>query len=141
MNSRGPLPQPDSRRGLSGTNNAPEEYIQETLTAPKWLKKADREEFDRIIQAQKAAGVGIREGDAPLYAQYVLLLNDFRSARSPKDRQAARRSMCDLEKTLVLGEKPRQQVGIRGKKAKVGGKLHLMLEKKAHREQQAESAV
>jgi hypothetical protein len=131
MNSRGPLPQPDSRRGLSGENNAPAEYIQENVAPPDWLAKKHHAEFQRILDKQHGAGVGTRQADADLYAQYVILLDDFRRAKSPEERQKARRVMAGLEDALVLGEKSRQRVGIRGKKPAQKGKLALMLEKKA----------
>jgi hypothetical protein len=105
MNSRGPLPQPDSRRGLSGENNAPAEYIQEAVSPPDWLAKKHHAEFQRILDKQHGAGVGTRQADADLYAQYVILLDDFRRAKSPEERQKARRVMAGLEDALVLGEK------------------------------------
>lgn len=130
MNSRGPLPQPDSVRGLRGDNNAPSEFIQEAVTPPDWLARKYHAEFQRIIDKQHGAGVGTRQADADLYAQYVILLDDFRKAKSPDDRQKARRVMAGLEDALVLGEKSRQRVGIRGKKPAQKGKLALMLAKK-----------
>ena len=127
MNSRGPLPQPDSRRGLNGTNGAASEFIQEAVWPPSWLAKKHHAEFQHIIDRQHAAGVGTRQADADLYAQYVILLADFRSAKNPDDRQKARRVMAGLEDALVLGEKSRQRVGIRGKRPAEKNKIGLML--------------
>lgn len=127
MNSRGPLPQSDSRRGLSGTNGAATEFIQESVTPPSWLAKKHQAEFQRLIDMQHGAGVGTRQADSDLYAQYVILLDDFRRAKDPDQRQKARRVMAGLEDALVIGEKSRQRVGIRGKKAAPKGKLALMI--------------
>lgn len=79
---------------------------------------------------QHVAGVGTRQADADLFAQYVVLLDDFRRAKNPEDRQKARRVMAGLEDALVLGERSRQRVGIRGKKAAPKGKLALMIAEK-----------
>ncbi len=130
MNSRGPLPQPDSRRGINGTNNAATDFIQESVTPPSWLAKKHHPEFRRLIDMQHGAGVGTRQADSDSYAQYVVLLDDFRRAKSPEERQKARRVMAGLEDALVIGEKNRQRVGIRGKKAAVKGKLALMIAEK-----------
>ena len=127
MNSRGPLPQPDSRRGLNGTNNAPSEFVQEAVDPPSWLAKKHHAEFQRIIDMQHAAGVGTRQADSDAYAQYVVLLDDFRRAKSADERQKARRALTNLEDALVIGEKNRQRVGIRGKKPEARGKLALMI--------------
>jgi hypothetical protein len=116
---------------MRGDNNAPAEYIQENVSPPDWLAKKYHAEFQRILDKQHGAGVGTRQADADLYAQYVILLDDFRRAKSPEERQKARRVMAGLEDALVLGEKSRQRVGIRGKKPAQKGKLALMLEKKA----------
>lgn len=130
MNSRGPLPQPDSKRGLAGTNGAAAEFVQEAVFPPTWLARKHFTEFQRLIDKQHAAGVGTRQADADMYAQYVVLLDDFRRAKSPEDRQKARRVMAGLEDSLVIGEKARQRVGIRGKKVQPKGKLALMLERR-----------
>jgi hypothetical protein len=130
MNSRGPLPQPDSRRGINGTNNAPTDFLQESVTSPSWLPKRHHAEFQKLIDMQHGAGVGTRQADADLYAQYVILLDDFRRAKDPDQRQKARRVMAGLEDSLVIGEKSRQRVGIRGKKAPAKGKLALMIAEK-----------
>ena len=129
MNSRGPLPKHDSGPGARGVNSAATgEFIQEMPECPAWMKKAaHRAEFASIIDAQMAAGVGIRHTDAELYAQLVILRDDFRSAKNPHDRQAARRVMTALEQQLVLGELHRQRVGIRGKKVQPKSKLAVML--------------
>ena len=127
MNSRGRLPQPDSVRGLRGDNNAPAEFIQETVAPPSWLAKRHHSEFQRLIDVQHKAGVGTRQADSDSYAQYVILLDDFRKAKSADERQKARRVMAGLEDALVIGEKNRQRVGIRGKKAAPKGKLALMI--------------
>ena len=128
MNSRGPLPQPDSNRGVRGTNGAAAEFVQEVPECPAWVKKAaHRAEYAKIIDDQMKAGVGIRHADAELYAQLVILRNDFRMADNPHDRQAARRVMTALEQQLVLGELHRQRVGIRGKKVQPKSKLAVML--------------
>lgn len=130
MNQRGPLPQPDSRRGLAGTNGAASEFIQEAVTPPSWLAKKFRDEFQELIDRQHAAGVGTRQADADLYGQYVVLLADFRAAKSADDRQKARRVMTGLEDQLVLGERSRQRVGIRGKKSAAKGRFEVMHAKK-----------
>jgi hypothetical protein len=127
MNSRGRLPQPDSVRGLRGDNNAPAEFIQESVEPPAWLTKKHHAEFQRIIGMQHAAGVGTRQADSDSYAQYIILLDDFRRAKSADERQKARRVMAGLEDALVIGEKNRQRVGIRGKKEAAKGKLALMI--------------
>lgn len=128
MNSRGPLPQADSRDGKRGVNGAAAEFIQEMPECPAWLKKAaHRAEFAAIVDAQMAAGVGVRKADGELYAQLVILREDFRNAKDPHDRQAARRVMTALEQQLVMGELHRQRVGIRGKRVQPKSKLALML--------------
>jgi len=130
MNSRGPLPQPDSRRGLNGTNGAAAEFIQEHVECPSWLPKKMRADFTALIDKQHAAGVGTRSADADMFAQYIVLLHDFRAADDAEERQKARRVMAGLEDQLVIGERARQRVGIRGKKVQAKGKLALMLERK-----------
>lgn len=130
MNSRGMLPQPDSVRGLRGANNAPSEFIQEPVTCPAWVPKKLRNTFQSLIDQQHAAGVGTRQADAEMWGQYVVLLHDFRTADNPEDRQKVRRVMGPLEDALVIGERARQRVGIRGKKPAPKGKLALMLEKR-----------
>jgi hypothetical protein len=130
MNSRGPLPQPDSVRGLRGTNGAAAEFAQEHVECPAWLPKKMRADFQAIIDKQHAAGVGTRSADADMYAQYVVLLHDFRSADDAEERQKARRVMAGLEDQLVIGERARQRVGIRGKKVQAKGRLTVMMEKK-----------
>jgi hypothetical protein len=131
MNSRGPLPQPDSKRGIRGTNEAAAEFVQEMPECPKWLKKKEqRAEYAAIVDAQMAAGVGIRKTDAELYARLVILRQDFRDAENADDRQAAQRVMTSLEQQLVIGELHRQRVGIRGKTVQPKSKLALMLASK-----------
>ena len=116
---------------MRGTNGAAAEFVQEVPECPSWLKKAAHKiEYAAIIDAQMAAGVGIRKVDAELYAQLVILREDFRSAKNSHDRQAARRVMTALEQQLVLGELHRQRVGIRGKKVQPKTKLGIMLAKK-----------
>ena len=127
MNSRGALPQPDSRRGLNGTNGAVAEFVQEPVEAPRWLARKMRADFDQLIAQQHKAGVGTRSVDAEMYAQYILLLYDFRGADNAEDRQKARRVMAGLEDALVIGEKARQRVGIRGKTVQPKSKLGAML--------------
>ena len=130
MNSRGPLPQFDSRRGLEGTNGAAAEFVQEQLDTPACLKtKKLKDEFRRIVDLQIAAGVGVRRADAEQYAEYVQLVADFWEANSPNDRQSARRVMTAMEDQLVIGERARQRVGIRGKKVQAKSKLALMVAK------------
>ena len=130
MNSRGRLPQPDSVRGLRGDNNAPAEFIQEAVECPAWLPKKMRADFAALIDKQHAAGVGTRSADADMFAQYIVLLYDFRAADDAEERQKARRVMAGLEDQLVIGERARQRVGIRGKKAPAKGKLALMIAEK-----------
>jgi hypothetical protein len=117
-------------RGLRGDNNAPSDFIQEDVAVPAWLPKKHHADFQQLIERQHKAGVGTRQADADMYAQYVILLHDFRAAKSPDDRQKARRVMAGLEDSLVIGEKSRQRVGIRGKKAPAKGKLALMIAEK-----------
>lgn len=139
MNTRGPLPQPDSKRGVAGTNGAASEFIQEHVPVPEWFRdafplakdyKRACAEFQQIIDRQHAAGVGTREADSDLYGQYLMLLRDFREAKNADDRQKARRVMTDIEGKLCIGEYSRQRVGIRGKKQAAKGKLALMLARK-----------
>jgi hypothetical protein len=130
MNSRGRLPQPDSVRGLRGDNNAPAKFIQEAVECPAWLPKKMRADFSALIDKQHAAGVGTRAADADMFAQYIVLLYDFRAADNPEERQKARRVMAGLEDQLVIGERARQRVGIRGKQAPAKGKLALMIAEK-----------
>jgi len=131
MNSRGPLPQPDSRRGASGVNGAATDFVQEELVCPSLLKtKKEKAEFKELIADQRAAGVGMRAGDADLYGQYIKIRFQFRQASSIDQMAKARRLMGKLEDQLVIGEYARQRVGIRGKKAAVKGKLALMIAEK-----------
>lgn len=126
MNSRGPLPQPDSRDGQRGVNGAAAEFIQEMPTCPSRLKdKKLRAEFVELIDSQMAAGVGIRKSDGELYARYIVARNDFWQANSPSERQSAQRVMSGLEQQLVIGELHRQRVGIRGKTVKPKSKFGL----------------
>jgi hypothetical protein len=112
---------------LAGTNGAATEFIQEAVTPPSWLSKKHHPEFQRLIDMQHAAGVGTRQADCDMWAQYVICLDDFRRAKSADERQKARRVMAGLEDSLVIGEKARQRVGIRGKKPAAKGKLALMI--------------
>jgi hypothetical protein len=83
-----------------------------------------------LIADQRAAGVGMRAGDADLYGQYIKIRFQFRQASSIDQMAKARRLMGKLEDQLVIGEYARQRVGIRGKKAAVKGKLALMIAEK-----------
>lgn len=127
MNSRGPLPQPDSRRGIQGTNGAATEFLQDDLQPPKYLKGAQKAEFIELIRQQREAGVGMRHVDADGYAEYVILRGDFRAARTVDDRLKIRRGMTPLAMQLCIGEYARQRSGIRGKKPVVKGKLEVMM--------------
>lgn len=130
MNSRGPLPQPDSVRGVRGTNGAASESVQEELQPPKYLKGAQKAEFIELIRQQREADVGMRHVDADSYAEYIILRADFRAARTVDDRLKIRRGMAPLAMQLCIGEYARQRVGIRGKKVQPKGKLAIMLAKK-----------
>jgi hypothetical protein len=129
MNSTGPLRQPDSQRGQKELGGAIE-FIQEPLSPPSWLNKKERDEFNALIDKQRAAGVGMRSVDAESYGNYVRMMFDFRAAKDPRERLAIRRGMDALGMVLCIGEYPRQRVGIRGKKAQQKGKLALMLERR-----------
>jgi hypothetical protein len=126
MTPTGPLRQPDSQRGSKET---PTEVIQEELCAPGWLTKKERGEFDSLVDKQRAAQVGMRSVDAESYANYVRMMGDFRSSKDPRERLAIRRGLDALAMVLVIGEYPRQRVGIRGKKVQAKSKLALMIAK------------
>ena len=128
MNSRGPLPQADSRDGKRGVNGAASEYIQEVPDCPACLKDRKlRAQFQELIDQQMVAGVGIRRTDGELYARYIVARNDFWQANSPGERQSAQRIMAGLEQQLVIGELHRQRVGIRGKRVQPKSKLALLM--------------
>lgn len=127
MPATGPIRQHDSQRG-SGVQP---EFIQEDLTAPSWLNKAERAYFDEVVSQQRSAGVGMRSVDAENYARYVRLAFQQRKANlPPRDLLAIGRGIDQLCGMLCIGEYARQRVGIRGKKPAVKGKLALMLAKK-----------
>jgi len=126
MAATGPIQQFDSKRG-SGI--APE-FIQEPLTAPSWLTKAEREYFAEVVDQQRAAGVGMRAVDAENYARYVRLSFQQRKAKDSRELLAIGRGIDQLCGMLCIGEYARQRVGIRGKAPAAKGKLALMLERK-----------
>ena len=130
MNSRGPLPQPDSRRGTTENGGSMPEFIQENLAAPSWLTKPEREYFAEVIENQRSAGVGMRAVDAENYARYVRYCFQLRKEKDARQCLAIGRGIDQLCGVLCIGEYPRQRVGIRGKKAAVKGKLAVMLAKK-----------
>lgn len=130
MNSRGPLPQPDSRRGIAENGGTAPEPIQDVVNPPSWLTKPEREYFAEVIDLQRAAGVGIRTVDAEQYGRYVRMCFMQRKEKDHREYLAIGRGIDQLCGVLCIGEYPRQRVGIRGKKAAVKGKLALMLSKK-----------
>jgi hypothetical protein len=130
MNSRGPLPQPDSQRGIRENGGALPEFVQEELIAPSWLTKAEKEYFAEVVENQRAAGVGMRKVDAENYGRYVRMCFMQRKEKDPRQALAIGRGIDQLCGVLCIGEYPRQRVGIRGKKADTKGKLARLIEMK-----------
>ncbi len=128
MTSSGPLRDPDSKRGIAEGGLA--EAIQEELEIPSWLKKAERIEFELLVEKQRRAQVGIRAVDAEAYGNYVRMSIDFRNSKDARERLAIRRGLDALGMQLCIGEYARQRVGIRGRKSAPKGKLEVMRAKR-----------
>lgn len=106
------------------------DFVQEELTAPSWLTKAEREYFGEVIDQQRAAGVGMRKVDAENYGRYVRMCFMQRKEKDPRQALAIGRGIDQLCGVLCIGEYPRQRIGIRGKKPQEKGKLAIMMAKK-----------
>jgi hypothetical protein len=104
--------------------------IQENLVAPSWLKGAEKAEFAKLVEENRAAGVSMRAVDAELYAELAVTQIAFRKERDGNERRAFLRCMSQLRKDLNIGAGNRVRVGIKDheKKAaapKVAGLLRM----------------
>lgn len=118
MGQRGPLRQPDSRRGLIETGGKTADPIQEEIICPDWVKGKARREFSRLVEQNRAAGVAIRLVDADQYAELADAIVARQEEKDPRIKISWSRQISELRSQLNIGPRNRRRVGIRDEKEK-----------------------
>src|SRR5665213_37829 len=119
MGLRGPLQEPDSRRGIRENGGRPVDAPSpERPSPPAWVRKRKKvlEIFNELTQRAEQAGVPMKPVDAEMFgvaSQYTL---DFRAAKTPERRARIGRDLEKLCDVLGLHPKGRLRMGIRGTK-------------------------
>lgn len=113
MGARGPLRRLDSRRGAAEYGTGAR-HIQDELTPPPGMPAPVRKIFTQLVDANRAAGVPMRQVDAAIYADLADAMIRRDAAREDMRLWLAlSRRVADLRGELLIGPSARARAGVK----------------------------
>jgi hypothetical protein len=115
MSFKGPLRDPNSRRGMQ-ENAGSGEVVSERPAAPAWLKKkAVLALFNQLVDDAVASGVPTRACDAHSFAMAAQATLDYQQAKDAASRARIGRDLARHYDDIGASPKARLRMGIKGK--------------------------